>query len=210
METMISVATKLSDRKSYGMGLCFLLFTFMLISCHANKEKAEEPAKDSIAYVIDDSYHADNDIGMTVRSVIDALHQEEELNGEDYDFTGILTDGAGHPLYTDLTGTPGEWEVKVVSPAKLVIYNKALGDLLPQALEMYIAQCLMIDNNNIISENNSFLEDGENVHIYEFEGGFLTYKNRTQEDSKGEERSVVTIIASKTLPVSYTGNDPDQ
>lgn len=52
-------------------------------------------------------FHADNDIAMTVRSLVDAVRVGETLLPADYDFVGVLTDGQGTPLYTDVDGAPG-------------------------------------------------------------------------------------------------------
>ena len=42
--------------------------------------------------------HADNDIAMTLRSIIDAVKVGEPLDSAQYNFTGTLTDGSGRPL----------------------------------------------------------------------------------------------------------------
>ncbi len=59
-------------------------------------------------------FHADNDIAMTVRSLADAIKVGEPLDSTEYDFNGVLTDGQGAPLYTDVQGSPGTWIVDVL------------------------------------------------------------------------------------------------
>ena len=105
-----------------GIGLWFLV-------SNGKIEKVEplEPEPEEI-------YHADNDIVMTLRSVMDAFAGGDTISGGDYDFDGILTDGEGRPLYTDTSGGPGEWEVKVSGPRELQLPIVKLGDLMPAQL----------------------------------------------------------------------------
>lgn len=62
-----------------------------------------------------EDFHADNDIAMTVRSLADAIRVGEPLDTADYNFEGILTDGTGRPLYTNIQGLPGGWDIDVLS-----------------------------------------------------------------------------------------------
>lgn len=109
------------------------------------KGTAEKSAESDSAAGVAEEYHADNDIAMTVRSIADAICVGEPLDTVDYNFYGVLTDGQGHPLYTDLQGNPGNWDVDVLSPTTAVIRNVDLGDLLPDDLEIYLSSMLEMD-----------------------------------------------------------------
>ena len=204
METAFSAISKAISPRRNPVPMILSLFTvFLLWSCTGGgtKNAASDSAVDSVgAYTQDESYHADNDIAMTIRSVADALNQGEELDSIDYNYEGILTDGTGHPLYTDVQGTPGVWSIRVVEPYKLTISNLYLGDLLPIALEAYLTQSLGLDESNIVKDNGIEPDDADSVHVYAFKGGFLIFKTRTAITPKGYEGPLMTIIATGSLP----------
>lgn len=85
---------------------------------------------------------APSDIGMTVRSVVDAINVGEPIDSTDYNFAGVLTDGTGMPLFTDYDGLPGEWRVDVVNAREVRIRTLGTGDLLPESLVRYLARTL--------------------------------------------------------------------
>lgn len=148
-----------------------------------------------------DEYHADNDIAMTVRSITDALRVGEPLDTLDYNFEGILTDGEGHPLYTDIQGTPGSWDVDVISPTTAVIRNVYLGDLLPDDLESYLASSLNLSPENII-ETEEFDDDEETqLVVYDIDGVYLRIETRAAVAPNGLEGPLMSIIATKTPPL---------
>ena len=74
-------------------GYAFIISAIFMLSGCFGGNKSENGAESESA---DD--HADNDIAMTLRSIIDAVKVGEPLNAEHYDFTGTLTDGSGRPL----------------------------------------------------------------------------------------------------------------
>lgn len=113
-----------------------------------------------------EDYHADNDIAMTVRSVSDAFSVGEPLHDSDYRFEGVLTDGTGMPLYTDVMGSPGQWQVEVVSETMLRIHNIYLGDLLPANLTQYLVQTL--DLGEPRREGQVVDAEGDEVEITEY------------------------------------------
>lgn len=90
----------------------------------------------------DEPYIADNDIAMKVRSVADAINVGEPIDSTEYNFSGVLTDGMGAPLFTDFEGFPGQWEVDVISSNEVKIRNIAVGDLLPGSLMEYLSAAL--------------------------------------------------------------------
>ncbi|MBJ2197598.1 MAG: hypothetical protein OSJ32_02825 [Muribaculaceae bacterium] len=160
----------------------------------------EQKAEDSISLYADE-YHADNDIAMTVRSITDALRVGEPLDTLDYNFEGILTDGEGHPLYTDIQGTPGSWDVDVISPTTAVIRNVYLGDLLPDDLESYLASSLNLSPENII-ETEEFDDDEETqLVVYDIDGVYLRIETRAAVAPNGLEGPLMSIIATKTPPL---------
>ncbi|MBD5271956.1 MAG: hypothetical protein HDS42_01580 [Bacteroides sp.] len=151
----------------------------------------------------DDNYHADNDIAMTIRSIADAINQGEQLDSIDYNFEGVLTDGTGHPLYTDVQGAPGAWSIKVKSPVAVAIKNLYLGDLLPEALETYVTQSLGLDNSNIVDTSKFRKDDLDKLVIYHFNGGYLIFETRTALTPTGKEGPLITIIATSNAPEQY-------
>ena len=108
------------------------------VSCGQSQHRDEAGEQEAIQ----EEYHADNDIAMTIRSLADALRVGEELDSTEYDYEGVLTDGQGRPLYTDVQGAPGIWQVDVVDSRTAMVRNIYLGDLLPGALEEYLAKSL--------------------------------------------------------------------
>lgn len=141
-----------------------------------------------------ENYHADNDIAMTVRSITDAISVGEPLDTAEYNFRGVLTDGEGAPLYTDVQGSPGQWIVDVASPGKAVIRNLYLGDLLPDDLREYIADNLDLGEDAVV-ENKEFDDDHEaEMTVYRFNGGTLRFEQRAGIASNGLEGPLVSII----------------
>lgn len=147
-----------------------------------------------------DEYYADNDIAMIVKSIADALVMGESLDTLEYNFEGVLTDGEGHPLYTDIQGSPGMWDVDIISPTTAVIRNIYLGDLLPDYLESYITSNLNLDSQNLI-ESTEFDDDDEaQLVAYDLNGGYLRFETRAAVAPNGLEGPLLSIILTKTPP----------
>ncbi|MCM1320148.1 MAG: hypothetical protein NC217_07165 [Muribaculaceae bacterium] len=87
-------------------------------------------------------FHASNDIAMRVRSVAAALNEGEAIDSTDYNFSGVLTDGMGAPIFTDFEGLPGQWEVDVVNSKEVKIRNIGTGDLMPGSLMEYVTSSI--------------------------------------------------------------------
>lgn len=156
--------------------------------------------KDSDSTSVPEEYHADNDIAMIIKSIVDALHVGEPLDTLDYNFEGILTDGEGHPLYTDIQGQPGRWDVDVISPTSIVIRNLNLGDLLPDYLESYVTGSLNLTADNVV-ETAEFDDDEETqLVVYDFGGGYLRFETRASVAPNGLEGPLLSIIATKRPP----------
>ncbi|MDE6026813.1 MAG: hypothetical protein K2G23_01920 [Muribaculaceae bacterium] len=180
--------------------LCVLSLSSCRSGGETKKEIKESLADSTVTFSQDDNYHADNDIAMTLKSIADAINQGEALDSIDYNFEGVLTDGTGRPLYTDIQGAPGVWSIKVESPASVSIKNLYLGDLLPEALESYIAQGFGIDESNVVDTSKFRKDDLDDVLIYHFEGGYLIFETRTGTTPTGKEGPLMTIIATSNAP----------
>ncbi len=149
-----------------------------------------------------DEYHADNDIAMTVLSLADALRVGEPLDSAQYDFEGVLTDGQGSPLYTDVQGSPGIWQIDVTSPNRVVIRNLYLGDLLPDDLESYLTGSLGITEKDCIPYNDPSVinDDDTDVRIYKFRGGYLKFEVRAGISPNGLEGPLLNIVLTSYPP----------
>lgn len=112
-------------------------------------------------------FHADNDIAMTVCSLVDAVRVGESLDSADYGFKGILTDGQGTPLYTDIEGNPGEWTVKVVNEGEARISNLHLGDLMTEDLRAYILGALNLNGADLVTAYINPADEREFIWLYD-------------------------------------------
>lgn len=177
----------------------FLLSATVVLCISCTKQSSKSDSQDSAQTVED--YHADNDIAMTVSSVVDAIRVGEPLDTIDYNFEGILTDGQGRPLYSTIQGSPGTWDVDVLSPTDVVIKNIDVGDLLPEDLEIYITQALQLSAMDRIDDIELHDEDDTEIKVYDFKGGFLRIETRKGTAANGLEGPLMRIIASKQLNI---------
>lgn len=115
----------------------------------------------------DSPFHADNDIAMTVCSLVDAVRVGERLDTADYNFDGILTDGQGTPLYTDIEGNPGEWQVRVVNDEEARISNLHLGDLMTEDLRNYIIGALNLNSADLVTAYINPADEQELIWLYD-------------------------------------------
>lgn len=175
---------------------CSLILTGLAIaSCialgacnHSSASKNADRESD------EDDFHADNDIAMTVRSIADAISVGEPLDTTEYNFEGVLTDGQGTPLYTDIQGTPGEWQVVVTSPSIAVIRNIYLGDLLTNDLRVYITSMLNLSDSDIVASDDFDDDDESELVVYRFHGGFLRFESRAGIAPNGLEGPLLSIV----------------
>lgn len=180
--------------------LSFLLSLLVVSACR-NEKKENNPENESDFPVY---FHADNDIAMTIRSLVDALRVGEPIDSVDYDFTGILTDGQGAPLYTDLQGSPGVWIVDVLDTNNVSIKNVELGDLLPGHLTNYILESLDLPEECEIAfqADDAVNGDDTEISIFDFGGGYLRFETRHGEAPNGLQGPYITIILSSEPPAS--------
>lgn len=168
-------------------------------SCGVPERKESSPAvNDRIL----ERFHADNDIAMTIRSLADAIRVGEPLDSLDYDFQGILTDGQGMPLYTDVQGEPGEWMVDVEDATSVTIRNIQLGDLLPGDLQNYILSSLRVSDEAKVQYMPPLAidDDETEVSVYDISGGYLRFDVRSGFAPNGLEGAYLTIRLSVTPP----------
>lgn len=173
--------------------------TFMYSGCH----KAPSPStSDTLALPETEDFHADNDIAMTILSLADAIKVGEPLDSAQYDFEGVLTDGQGSPLYTDVQGAPGLWQVDVIDNRSAVIRNIFLGDLLPSDLQSYLLRSLGLgdDNRMAFTSEDSENNDETEIMVYDFGGGFLRFEVRAGVAPNGLEGQLLNIIMSADPP----------
>lgn len=178
-----------------GVGLWFLVSNGKI-----DKVEPLEPEPEEL-------YHADNDIVMTLRSVMDSFAGGDTISSEDYSFNGVLTDGEGRPLYTDTSGGPGEWDVVVSGPEELKLSNVNLGDLMPGQLESYLIDSLGLKeetSENRVGRYASRRQLGayEELRTYRAESCRLEYYVRPARTATGKEGPLVTITVT---PLRETG-----
>lgn len=183
--------------KTHLLSLLIIL-PLLVSSCNAADKQSATP-EDTIA---PEDFHADNDIAMTVQSIADAIRIGENLDSADYNFHGILTDGQGIPLYTNVQGMPGIWDVEVLSKSSIVLRNRDIGDLLPEDLELYLMSALDLTGENLLSEEESVMDDDDEASriVYDFEGGYLRIDSRAATASNGLEGPLITITLSRKRP----------
>lgn len=171
-----------------------LLFCCVLIgavtSCSSGR-KAAEQKEDSASER--DEFHADNDIAMIVRSAADAISYGEPLDTLNYNFDGVLTDGQGRPIYTNLHGVPGRWDIDAVTDTTLTIRNVESGDLVPDDLESYIVSSFDAGTTRHVESHSELSEEGHTTSVYECMGGMLRFDVHDVKTPSGETAAMMTI-----------------
>ena len=182
---------------------CFALVMTLILAfgCAPKKENGEKTVRE-VKRTDQTGYHADNDIAMTMRSIADALKVGEPLDSAEYDFEGILTDGQGSPLYTDVQGSPGLWQIDVLDKKNVMIRNLYLGDLLPLDLQTYILQTLRIPAECKVDfvAHDAVSDDETEIELYDCEGVWLRFEVRSGMAPNGLEGPMLNIIMSADPP----------
>lgn len=143
------------------------------------------------------------DIGLTIRGVVDALGVGEPIDSTDYNFSGVLTDGTGMPLFTDYEGVPGQWRVDVTSPHEVRISTVGTGDLLPASLVRYLAKTLheSPDSDNELREVDIRDEGDKRIEQYVYGRVAVLVETEPQTLPTGEVGPSVQItIRPDTVP----------
>lgn len=176
------------------------LLIILFASCRkqlASEETRYVPQHDT------EDFHADNDIAMTIRSLADAIKVGEPLDSTLYDFEGVLTDGQGSPLYTDVQGAPGVWQINVLDNKNVVIRNLYLGDLLPGDLQSYLIQSLRLSDIHPVSYTgmDPVNDEETQIQVYNFGGGYLCFEVRIGIAPNGLEGPLLSIRMTADPPV---------
>ena len=160
---MNSIGQKYCYGSEKAWTLMVSVMLIVLISCgNRGQGIGNEPSRPE-----DNAFHADNDIAMVVSSLVDAVRVGERLDSADYDFKGILTDGQGTPLYTDLEGNPGEWKVRVITDSEARISNLRLGDLMTEDLRNYIIGILNLNEADLVTAYVNPADETEFIWLYD-------------------------------------------
>lgn len=175
------------------------LLTVLATSCRAHNGGGDTrfvPANDT------EEFHADNDIAMTIRSLADAIKVGEPLDSTLYNFEGVLTDGQGTPLYTDVEGAPGIWQINVLDNKNVRIRNLYLGDLLPGDLQSYLVQSLRLNDSQpfMLVDKAATDEDENEIIIYDFGGGYLCFEVKSVMAPNGLEGPLLSIVMTADRP----------
>ncbi|MBD5369678.1 MAG: hypothetical protein HDR80_00820 [Bacteroides sp.] len=158
-------------------------------SDRSDSSRAEE------AYAADD--HADNDIAMTVRSILDAIRVDQPLDSAEYNYEGILTDGGGRPLYTDIQGAPGQWRVRVLSPTSAVVRNEYLGDLLPDDLIAYLLESIGVTQDSYVTSGQASTDSDSQVTVYDTDHSEIVFETLTGKTASGATGPMINIVLRK-------------
>lgn len=181
-----------STRCTVILFIALALGTILLPACSGSGHKKA----DTVGEVVE-LPHADNDIAMTLRSIMDAMNVNQPLDSSEYNFQGILTDGQGMPLYTDIQGAPGQWSVEVLSPTKARVKNLYLGDLIPEELTQYLLQSLDIPDSLMVKEGSPINMPDAEIAIYDFGAGQLIFETLTAKTEDGHSGPLLNILLLK-------------
>lgn len=173
--------------------ILFPIVFLILVAC-SRKEAMLQHDDPSSA---DAPFYADNDIAMTVCSIVDALRVGEALDSADYNFKGVLTDGQGTPLYTDVEGAPGEWRVFVVDGQEAHISNCRVGDLMAVDLRHYIISALGLNSADLVTAYENPHDEGQVIWLYDAGDVRVSFAEKEAKSPSGAEGSLLTISLSK-------------
>ncbi len=184
--------------------------TLGLLSCERKGDGSDSVADSVVTQPLlttedfeadEETFASDNDIAMTVRSVADAINVGEAIDSVDYSFKGVLTDGSGMPLFTNMDGLPGEWEVEVVSPSVVQIRNVNTGDLISDNLVGYISAALQLDDDDTLQLVSTREHADHKVSVFTFGKGTITIESQPGADPSGipGEKMLITMRADREL-----------
>ena len=190
-------------RRFLSITTVVLFVALVMTNCAHNDRKVSTDTDSAVAaYHSVDEYVAENDIAMTVRSIVDAISVGESLDTAEYNYNGILTDGEGVPLYTDIQGNPGEWEVDVLSDNSVRIHNLYLGDLLPKDLMEYITTALSLSESNLCASDEYKDDDETYLEVYNFGSGSIRFETREAYAPNGLEGPLMSIVITDEVTES--------
>lgn len=179
----------------------------LLSSCSSGGSDADSARADSadsalaVQNRVQEEFLAQNDIGMTVRSVANTINIGDRLDSTAYNFEGVLTDGSGMPLFTDFSGMPGKWEVEVIDSTEVRIRNLETGDLQPNQLIDYLTANLQGQHDDLELETET---DAGDSHIVNYRYGRTSLQVVTRPLPIGDTGEVAPgmeiILKADTLP----------
>ena len=146
---------------------------------------------------VESQFFADNDIAMMVSSIVDAIRVGEALDSADYGFTGILTDGQGTPLYTDVEGAPGLWKVVVIDDEEARVANQYVGDLMADDLRHYIIASLGLNSADLATVYENPHREGEIIYLYDIGDVKVSFSTIEAKSKSGLEGSLMSIAVFK-------------
>lgn len=187
----------IAQKYYYGGEKAWLLMVSVMLIVLVSCGNKTAPASFETDKPEETQFHADNDIAMTVCSLVDAVRVGENLDSIDYNFDGILTDGQGTPLYTDLEGNPGQWKVRVVNEKEARISNLHLGDLMTADLRNYILGALNLNNADLVTAYVNPLDDKEFIWLYDIGDSNVSFAELQTKTPSGIEGLIMTISISK-------------
>ena len=188
-ECMNYIAQKYYRKGDKAWLLMVSVMLIVLVSC-GNKTA---PVSYESAMPEESQFHADNDIAMTVCSLVDAVRVGESLDSVEYDFDGILTDGQGTPLYTDIEGNPGEWKVRVVSGEEAQISNLYLGDLMTRDLRNYIIGALNLNSADLATAYVNPNDEHEFIWLYDLGDAKVSFSETETKTETGLEGIIMKV-----------------
>lgn len=172
----------------------FPFLFLILLSCsqkETGSQRGDDPRQPDIPF------YADNDIAMTVCSLVDALRVGEPLDSGDYNYVGVLTDGQGTPLYTDIEGAPGQWRVAVEDPKQASIRNCRVGDLMAADLRRYIVSALGLNHADLATTYENPHKEGEWIWTYDAGDVKVSFAEIEAKSPSGAEGSLLAITLLK-------------
>lgn len=187
--------TPLFILKRIGYKTLLLILAILLVEC-SESQKTTQTDSVTTTDTLQSEYVADYDIAMTVRSIVDAISLGEPLDTAEYNYEGVLTDGRGTPLYTDIQGSPGEWQIDVTSEHSARITNIYLGDLMPEYLSDYITESLSLDSTNEVQSDEYVNDKDTSLEVYDFGSGNIRFETRTAYAPNGLEGPLMSIVLS--------------
>lgn len=187
----------------YGFEFGLALSSLTLCACNHNNSSSSDSDNTSSGVNTDSSpqqasspdpepFHTSYDIAMRVRSVAAAINEGESIDSTDYNFSGVLTDGMGAPIFTDFEGMPGQWEVDVINSKEVKIRNIGTGDLIPGSLMEYVTASI---NSSAAGD-----DDPELRMVNKYESGDTTIEKYTYGHTEIEVET-----CPETLPTGEVG-----
>lgn len=173
------------------LNISAVLLITLLMSC------SQSPKNKPVSSALNDQQPTVNDVAMTVRSIVDALNIGEKLDSSTYNFNGVLTDGRGVPLYTNMEGYPGEWVVEVTSQNSAVIRNTELGDLYGDDLKDYLIKELNLSNDNLLYSD---FGNDTTFCFYDIGKGLMQFEMISQQASNDMKGIQMNIYINSNLP----------